>query len=88
MFRRGPDFVPPETADRIARAHAGLEAPGRRYEELVPGEVAQAFVGQLEAVEIEEQHRVEGVGPPPGARHGLGDLLLEEGGLGSSVRGS
>ena len=52
------ELVAAEPRQHVARAHLRLQPLGERDQELVAGEVAQAVVDQLEAVEVDEQDGV------------------------------
>ena len=57
------ELVAAEAGDGVARPHERAQALGRLDEQLVADLVAQAVVDDLEAVEVEEQHRAGQLAP-------------------------
>src|SRR5438093_10898968 len=71
------ELVAAEPAHRIAAAHA-LRKTGRRFlEQLVSGAVPLGVVYQLEAVEVDEEHR-HALPAAPSVRHGFQQAVVKE----------
>ena len=68
LLQEDGELVSPEARQHVARAQARLEAVGDGDEELVPDDVAQAVVHELEAVHVEQE---EGEGVAAAADVGL-----------------
>jgi hypothetical protein len=57
------ELVTAEAGDRVAGAQALDQPRGEHAQELVAGTVAERVVDELEAVEVDEQHRDRGAAP-------------------------
>ena len=53
----GEGAVTPETSHRVARPQGALQPFRQRHQQFVAGAVAQAVVDDLEAIDIDEEHR-------------------------------
>src|SRR5205809_3056712 len=71
------ELVAAEPAHRIAAAHALRKTVGRFLEQLVPGAVPLGVVHELEAVEVDEEHR-HGLPAAPRVRHGFQQAVVKE----------
>ncbi len=58
------ELVAREPADDVRRATVGVQALGNHLEQFIACRVAQRVVDLLETVEVDEQHRQSGLGPP------------------------
>ena len=73
----GAELVPAEPAYRVAAAHA-LRKTGRRFlEQLVTGAVPLGVVHQLEAVQVDEEHR-HGFPAASCVRHGFQQAVVKQ----------
>ena len=61
VFAQHDELVAAEAGDGVLAADARAEPPADRDQQLVAGLVAQPVVHQLEAVEVDEEHRDHGV---------------------------
>ena len=61
VFAQHDELVAAEAGDGVLAADARAESPAHRGQELVAGLVAEPVVHQLEAVEVDEEHRDHGV---------------------------
>ena len=61
VFAQHHELVAAEAGDGVLAADARGESPAHRGQELVAGLVAEPVVHQLEAVEVDEEHRDHGV---------------------------
>ena len=52
-------MVRPESRDHVARPQAALQPPRDRDQQPISNNVPEAVVDQLEAIQIEEQHRTQ-----------------------------
>ena len=55
------ELVAAEPRDGVAGAQRGRDAPGERDQQVVADRVAEAVVDELEAVDVQEQHRAAGL---------------------------
>ncbi|MCY1409390.1 hypothetical protein D9M71_247390 [compost metagenome] len=72
------EFIAAHPRQRVALPQAGAESRGDLDDEQVAGQVAQAVVDQLEAVEVDEQHREGRLPMAAAAGHGAGQAVGEE----------
>jgi hypothetical protein len=77
LLGQDDELVAAEPGHRVGRTHDPFEATGDLHEQVVPGGVAEGVVDELEAVEVQEQHRHR---PRPALRPGqrLAQLVHEQ----------
>ncbi len=76
------EFIAAHAGQRIVHAQA-LPQPRRHlHDQRVAGEVAKAVVDQLEAVQVDKEHRKRLLAMPAAARHGAGQPVREQGAVG------
>ena len=65
------ELVAPESSDHVLSAQEALEPPGDLLQQLVPDQVAQTVIDDLEPIEVHEEHGEHVVGMAARARDGL-----------------
>ena len=71
------ELIATETRGRVDGAHGALEAPRDLAQQIIAGPVPERVVDELEAIEVDHQHR-ELMRLPLGLGDGLGDAVIEQ----------
>jgi hypothetical protein len=78
------ELVPAQAGHGVARSQAGLQPAGDLHQQLVPGQVAEAVVDALEAVDVQEEGGEAVLRPAPEAGQAGGQPVHEQGPVGQA----
>ena len=78
------ELIAADPADHVARAGEGADAGGDEAQEVVASGVAEAVVDDVEAFDVDVQHRKQAAGDPVGVAQGVLQVFGEQGAVGEA----